>query len=97
MKQVLNKKSKEHDLGRVWQIPEFILKRDYKGCGNGWIELDRNTGEITKLAYAKDISSPPLEKQNIDMADIDQNFDTLIFKDRVRVRVNFSCKEAMNF
>lgn len=67
----------------------------YHGCGNGWIQVEKDTYHVVEMSYSDDPEIIERE-QNIDMCDdagkVLKETDTHIW-----YRANFSCGEACLF
>ena len=78
-------------------LPCKIINEFYRGCGCGWIEINKNTGEIVDLRYGingyleygSNEQNCNLMKPNQKSYSITQKYDS----DYVRMFGNFSCTE----
>ena len=59
------------DLIRVrdcwYNIPTDLLERKYRGCGNGFVIIDKPTGKVVSMEYTED--GEIVDEQNIFMSE----------------------------
>lgn len=73
---------------------DIMINVKYKGCGNGFVVIDKATGTVVDMAYTK--NGRRIKVQNICMSG---EAGTILSntKTKLKVRANFSCPNACLF
>ena len=71
--------------------PQDLLSREYRGCGNGFVVIEKPTGLVLDMGYTE--NGKRIREQNIMMCD-DAGTILRETKDKIKVRANFSCCTA---